>query len=273
MTSPASFAVQYDINVHMTGNEGKVDVPLAMKQWSNVRNALLQVGADVIVMPASPPNCPDAVFTANAGLILGNQFIPSYFRNIERSPEEPYFIDWFRAHGFSIDMMPKRPRDVSAFEGAGDALFSEKRKTLWLGHGFRSTEAGQLVVRTKMLDLGADGYLLKLVDPRWYHLDTCFCPLDDGTLLWYPEAFDAASRGLIERHFSKMVMVSENDAVRFACNAVSVDKSIVMPLVSDELSSTLSELGFTVHQVDMSEFLKSGGACKCLTLEVNGVNS
>ncbi len=110
---------------------------------------------------------------------------------------------------------------------------------------------------------------LRLIDPRFYHLDTCFCPLSGGYLLYYPPAFDTYSNALIERRIpeNKRLIVPEPDAVNFACNAVNVGNVIIMNKISAELEQAIAEKGFQVKQTALTEFLKAGGAAKCLTLK------
>lgn len=270
MTSPVSFGVQYEINPWMKGQKGLVSAVAAVQQWANLRNSLVANGADVIVLPAPPADCPDAVFTANAGLIYKNTFIPSIFRHVERALEEPYFINWFMDHSYDIALdEPVYSRAQCSFEGAGDALFNRDGSILWFGFGFRSS----LVYKSKLDEELEHANIivrpLELVDPRFYHLDTCFCPLDTGDLLWYPPAFNDYSRELVESWYKeKAIAVSEMDAVNFACNSVSIGRKLVMPYISRALEVRLIDCGYELTQIDMSQFMKSGGACKCLTLEV-----
>jgi N-dimethylarginine dimethylaminohydrolase len=206
------------------------------------------------------------VFAANAGLIYKNTFIPSEFKHPQRQVEEPYFQHWFESMDFDI---PTRSRDRLSFEGAGDALFSSSRKILWMGFGHRTSGDYKFYLDTVFEDTNVIVRPLQLVDPRWYHLDTCFCPLDSGELLWYPPAFSPEARAVIELWYEDNdIKVSEEDALAFACNAVSVGDNIIVPRISEELESTLTDHGYYVTSVDMSQFLRSGGACKCLTIEV-----
>jgi N-dimethylarginine dimethylaminohydrolase len=271
MTSPASFGVQYEINPWMEGNTGAVDINKAVQQWSELRNSMLVAGVDVVVLPKSPDYCPDAVFTANAGLIYKNKFISSRFRHDERAVEEPFFINWFRAHHYEIvdTASIEATRTVTSFEGAGDALFNINRNILWMGFGFRTSLSFKTFFDQCFDKTDVIVRPLQLVDPRFYHLDTCFCPTDLGHVIWYPKAFDEHAQYVIESWYStSLIDVSEEDAINFACNAVSCGKDLFMPKISAVLRARLTELGYTVWEHDMSEFLKSGGACKCLTLEV-----
>ena len=153
------------------------------------------------------------------------------------------------------------------FEGAGDALLDREGRWLWAGYGFRS-ELDSHPLLAKWLNI--EVLSLRLVDERFYHLDTCFCPLTGGYLLYYPAAFDSYSNRLIEMRVppEKRIAIEEADAANFACNAVNIDKVVVMNKVSEALKTRITNVGFQVIETPMSEFLKAGGACKCLTLRV-----
>jgi len=138
---------------------------------------------------------------------------------------------------------------------------------LWAGYGFRS-ELDSHPYIAKWLDI--EVLSLRLIDERFYHLDTCFCPLSEGYLLYYPPAFDFYSNRLIEMRVPayKRIVVEEPDAVNFACNAVNINSAIVMNKVSDSLKQRLADVSFQVIETPLTEFLKAGGAAKCLTLRV-----
>lgn len=270
MTSPVNFSVQYEINPWMEGNIGTVDITEAVRQWSDLRNSLIASGATVIVLPKSPQYCPDAVFIANAGLVMEKNIILSKFKHEERAPEEHFFHDWFSTHGFKVIRdETDRSRNYLSFEGAGDALLDKKNSILWYGINSRSSLTFKPVLDEFFDDTSIIVRPLELIDPRFYHLDTCFCPLDTGEILWFPEAFSDYSRGVVESWYKdKQIAVTETDAVKFACNAVSVGSTIVLPSITPFLKQTLKSRGYTAKTVEMDAFLKSGGACKCLTLEI-----
>jgi N-dimethylarginine dimethylaminohydrolase len=209
------------------------------------------------------PGLPDLVFTANAGFVYGNHAVPSHFMPHERRPEEPHLKDWFRRQGFEVHVLP----DNVAFEGAGDALIDRGGPWLWVGHGFRTEiEAHDYLRRWFDLELVS----IRLVDPRFYHIDTCLCPLQGGFLLYHPPAFDEASRAEIERRVpkDKRIPVSGEAAGHFACNAVNIGDRVFMNQADGELAGQLAARGFRVHEHDLSEFLKAGGSAKCLTLKL-----
>lgn len=261
MCAPDHYDVDYVINPWMEGNIHKSSRDRAAEQWNKLYH-ILKDKATVELVDAAP-GWPDMVFTANAGLVLGQNVVLSRFMHRERQGEEPHFKQWFEGNGFTVYELPK---DLP-FEGAGDALFDREGRWLWAGYGFRS----ELDSHPYLADwLDTEVLSLRLIDERFYHLDTCFCPLSGGYLLYYPPAFDSYSNRLIEMRIpeEKRLVVSEPDAVNFACNAVNVNSTIILNEVSDSLKARLAGVGFEVIETPLREFLKAGGAAKCLTLRV-----
>jgi len=261
MCAPDHYDVDYVINPWMEGNIHKSSRDRAVEQWQKLHYILKDHTLVDLVEPQ--PGWPDMVFTANAGLVLGKTVVLSRFFHKERQGEEPYFKQWFESQGYTVHELPK---DLP-FEGAGDALLDREGRWLWAGYGFRS-ELDSHPYLAKWLDI--EVVSLRLIDERFYHLDTCFCPLSGGYLLYYPPAFDAYSNRLIEMRVppEKRIVIEEADAVNFACNAVNIDQVVVMNKVSDGLKARFAEAGFEVIETPLTEFLKAGGAAKCLTLRV-----
>ncbi|MDZ8051888.1 MAG: TIGR00300 family protein [Aulosira sp. ZfuVER01] len=261
MCAPDHYDVDYVINPWMEGNIHKSSRDRAVEQWQKLYHVL----KDHAIVDLVPPEkgWPDMVFTANAGLVLGDRVVLSRFLHKERQGEEPYFQKWFEANGYTVHVLPK---DLP-FEGAGDALLDREGRWLWSGYGFRS-ELDSHPYLAKWLDI--EVLSLRLIDERFYHLDTCFCPLANGYLLYYPGAFDSYSNRLIEMRVAaeKRIAIEEADAVNFACNAVNVDSIVIMNKASDALKSRLADVGFQIIETPLTEFLKAGGAAKCLTLRV-----
>jgi lysine-ketoglutarate reductase/saccharopine dehydrogenase-like protein (TIGR00300 family) len=261
MCAPHHYDVDYVINPWMEGNLHRSSREQAEAQWNQLYQVLKAHAAIDLVEPQQ--GWPDMVFTANAGLVLGNTVVLSRFFHPERQGEEPYFQQWFEDQGYTVHVLPKS----LPFEGAGDALLDRVGRWLWAGYGFRS-ELDSHPYLAKWLDV--EVLSLRLADRRFYHLDTCFCPLADGYLLYYPPAFDTYSNRMIELRVpaEKRIPVDEVDAVNFACNSVNIDRVVVMNKASDRLKQMLGDRGFTVVETPLTEFLKAGGAAKCLTLRV-----
>ncbi len=261
MCPPRYYGVDYVINPWMQGQLGRTDSALAQRQWDGLRQVIS--GAAEVALVEAQPGLPDMVFTANAGMVRGNVVVLSRFRAPERRREEPVFRDWFERNGYAIAPWP----DNVCFEGAGDALFDRGENLLWSGWGYRSDVAAARLLGEVF---ACEAIPLHLVDPRFYHLDTCLCPLAGGWLLYYPPAFDAASADAIARRVpaEKRIAVSEADALQFACNAVDLDGRVIMNGASAALRTRLRAAGFTPVLTPLAEFLKAGGTAKCLTLKL-----
>ncbi len=252
---PDHYGIEYEINPWMDRRRG-ADSELARTQWAELYKCLESLGCAVELIPPQP-KLPDMVFTANAGLVVGNRFIASNFRFPERRGEEEHFCKWFEAQGYEVVRLPEQ----LVFEGEGDALFCGD--TLFCGYRFRSDirshqRLGELL---KCLVVS-----IELVEDRFYHLDTCFCPLPDGGAVWHPGAFDDYGKRAIRRHVKDLLEVAPEEAMHFACNAVVCGQDVVLPDGCPKLSAALAERGYRSHPLAMTEFLKAGGACKCLTL-------
>lgn len=250
------------INPWMEGNIHKSSRDRAVEQWQKLYYLLKDRAIVDLVEPQ--PGWPDQVFTANAGLVLGDQVVLSRFLHKERQGEEPYFKRWFEDNGYTVYELPKE----LPFEGAGDALLDREGRWLWAGYGFRS-ELDSHAYIAQWLDI--EVLSLRLIDERFYHLDTCFCPLSGGYLLYYPPAFDSYSNHLIEMRVppEKRIALEQVDANNFSCNAVNIGSVVVMNQASDALTECLTEAGFEIVETPLTEFMKAGGAAKCLTLRVN----
>lgn len=266
MCAPDFFGVEYEINPWMHGKQGTVGFSEAQAQWGALHKLLTgTLGARVEQM-APQPGLPDIVFTANAALVNGGVAVPSRFRHKERQGEEPHYRAWFAQNGFEL-------RDLPAgvtFEGAGDALFDTAEPgLLWAAYGFRTDEESHPHLANAF---GAEVISLRLTDPRFYHLDTCFCPLPGGALLWHPAAFNESSRRRVRERVAggRRFEVGDADALAFACNAVGVGESaVVLNAASPGLSRWLEGRGLAVYRTPLTEFLKAGGSAKCLTLRLD----
>jgi N-dimethylarginine dimethylaminohydrolase len=261
MCSPEGFAVNYEINPWMNGQVGRIDQSLACGQWQFLHRQLSDL-ADIAVMDGDPA-WPDLVFTANAGLPLPREkvFVPSNFRYPQRRGEKAINCRWFEARGWRCVELDQ---EVD-FEGAGDALLDSAGR-LFVADGLRTAR-----IAAEHLSAHFSGpiHSLRLIDPAFYHLDTCFCPLNAGYALYLPTAFDAASQELLRSLFGRRLIALTADEGRLFCaNAVNIDRVVVMNEPTPRLVDVLGKAGFRIVRTPLTEFMKSGGGAKCLTLRI-----
>jgi N-dimethylarginine dimethylaminohydrolase len=259
MCPPDFYGIEYEINAWMS-RARPAESAVAREQWEGLRRTLETAGATISLVEPRP-GLPDLVFTANAAIIYRELAVLAHFRHRERQGEQPYFEAWLAGHGFRVERVP----DDVYFEGAGDALFCGD--TLFAGYRMRSDARGHQRIGEM---LGVRVIPLELVDPYYYHLDTCFCPLRRDTAIYFPGAFDDYGRQVLRELVPTLIEVEEGEARRFACNAVVVGKTVVTNTGCAKLHQQLSERGFTPRETPLDEFVKAGGSAKCLTLRLDG---
>jgi len=257
MSRPDYFKIAYEINPWMRIAR-QPDPKKSLKQWEELFRVLTKETKAAVALIPPVRNCPDLVFTANAGFVSGKQFLSSRFRYAERKKEEPHFKRWFREHGYRVRTVPGN----IFFEGEGDLLYQGGQ--LFLGYRFRSQSRAHFAISDW---LGERVLPLELVDKRFYHLDTCFLPLSTRMLLYYPGAFDPYSQKVIRTFIPHPVPVTEREAKKFVLNGVVIGKTLVANKgMSAKTKRLVRSEGFRIIELDLSEFHKSGGSAKCLTL-------
>jgi N-dimethylarginine dimethylaminohydrolase len=266
MCPPTYFDIDYSINPWMDTTH-KANQSLAQTQWQNLYNKITSLGVKVELMKAVEGN-PDLVFI-DAGLAYTfddtKVFIPSNFRYPERQDEADIFADWFADNDYELLWLD----DNYKFEGHGDTLWAGNK--LFCGYGFRSDESAFDQIQESLINkfghITFEIIPIGLQDDRFYHLDTCFCPINDSQALCFEAGIDPASLELLRTKI-EIIPVSEDDALKFACNALVVGKNIIIPAGATQTNLKLESLGYTVHQVEVTEFMKSGGACKCMSMPI-----
>jgi N-dimethylarginine dimethylaminohydrolase len=259
MCPPDFYGIEYEINPWMNRSRA-ADRPAAVEQWNALRTLIERAGAKVSTL-APQPGLPDLVFTANAALVYRRTAVLSRFRHTERQGEEPIDAAWFSAAGFDVRRLP----DDVFFEGAGDALFCGD--TLFAGYRIRSHARGHQLVG-ELLDVRV--IPVELTDDYHYHLDTCFCPLEPGQAIYYPQAFDEYGLRALREHVPELIAVERDEARRFACNAVVIGRTVLTNTGCPRLHEALRAGGFDPQETPLDEFVKAGGSAKCLTLRLDG---
>lgn len=269
MVNPKHFSVEYVINPHMAQNVGSVNKMEALNEWDVLKSTFEQIGITVHEIEGVE-GLPDMVFCANQSLpFIAKDGARHVFMSImhadQRKEEVPYIEQWYRQNGYEIHYLD--PNKIDDFEGCGDAIWHTGRRLLWGGYGYRSSlQAYEEISETFEVPVIA----LKLVDEDFYHLDTCFCVLDDHTALVYPGAFTDKGLELINSVFDQIIYASKYEATKFfACNATCPDsKNVIIQQGCTDVNKNLRDAGFSIHEVSTYEFLKSGGSVFCMKMMV-----
>ena len=272
MTEPAGFEVSYQINPWMKPDAWRSDPDAyrarAVTASSALKLALLAAGAQVETLEAVR-GLPDLVFPANAAVVLDGRVLVARFRHPERQGEEAVFRSAFlqlKRRGLVREVIDL-PEHLF-HEGAGDAIWDAGRGLFWGGYGQRSSQGALGVIRDVF---GQEVVPLQLASPRFYHLDTCFCPLAGGEVLYYPPAFTEASLATIRARVApeQRLEATDAEAAAFCVNAVNLGRKVIMARAPDSLRVTLAERGYDLIEVDLDPFILSGGAAYCMTLRLD----
>jgi N-dimethylarginine dimethylaminohydrolase len=245
--------LDYVINPWM--QPGTINGEKAMQEW----NALVQVyqNQDVeIEIIDQQKGSPDMVFATDQGIIQEKKVLLSRFWTKERRNETSYYETWFHEHDYHIVTLPK---DIY-FEGNGDS--SLWRDKIFIGIGYRADMETCKAV-SKLLD--REAIPLEIVNPKFYHLDVGFFSLNNDTAFYYPPAFSEKSRGVLKKLIPNLIEFTEGEALGFCANSIVTDHQIIHQKDNKTFTEKLKELGYNSIEVDVSEFMKSGGGIHCLT--------
>ena len=262
MCSPEWYGVDYVINPWMAGNLHRAARDASFGQWKQLYGALREIAEVRLMHPRQ--GAPDMTFVAHGALVNLGVAAVSSFAHAERQGEEHPLRSWLEEAGFVIWETPRE----TPFEGEGDGSFDPLGQHLWLAHGARTCRYSHGHVASAW---HAEMTSLHLVDPRFYHLDTCFAPLSGGHVLYYPGAFDAASlRRIEDRYPPRMrIAVDEAEAAHFGCNVLNVGPNVIMHEYSGTVARRLRGAGYRVTELGLGEFLKGGGSAKSLALRLS----
>jgi N-dimethylarginine dimethylaminohydrolase len=255
MCPPTHFAVRYRINPWMHPDR-PVDTRRAIRQWQHLYGTLRALGHDITLIDPHPA-LPDMVFAANGGIVIGDRALVPRFRFVQRADESDRFRSAFAAAGIGEIR-------VARFLNEGEGDFRVVGGRILAGTGLRSEPDAVAEVADYF---GLPVVRRTLVDPRLYHLDTALAVLDDDTVVYWPDAFDATSRAALAQLYPDAVLAGEADALSLALNVVSDGDTAIVAPGHDRLTDQIRERGFRVVTVATDELRKAGGGAKCCVLE------
>jgi N-dimethylarginine dimethylaminohydrolase len=257
LCSPEHFAVDYVINPWMDPT-AEVDTGLAVKQWELLRETLLELGHRVHVLPGQP-GLPDMVFAANGAFSVDGTVYGARFKYPQRVAEALAHRGFYQAHGWRY----VEPSQTN--EGEGDFAYVPGHGLILAGYGYRTEPAAHAEAQEA---LGRPVVSLRLVDPRFYHLDTALTVLDDHRIAYYPAAFSHASQAVLRQLFPDALRATEEDALAFGLNAVSDGFNVLLPSEASGFARRLAQAGYRPRLVELTELKKGGGSVKCCVAEL-----
>jgi len=289
MCDPEYYSVKYSINPYMDPHKRPVDRSKALIQWNNLHDLIKHLGGKVTLIDGHE-DFPDMVYTANAGMfvgatMMGYELIMSEFYNNERRGENVHYQEQIRSalgEKFVSSRLPANLNEGPSFEcvyfeGQGDVVKFGEDITL-IGHGRRTNFHGAKFFAGREF-LFSNPHIVKLIDDRWYHLDTCLAyhEFSDGTslIMYVPKAFNEYDRRLIDymaliNDSDVLKIMSDDEATALVCNSIVVNDTLIIHEPENKEFETVAKLMdyCNVETVDLSEFIKGGGSVRCLTLDV-----
>jgi N-dimethylarginine dimethylaminohydrolase len=261
---PAYFDVVDQKNPYMSKNPG-VDRAKAERQWQALCSALEQAGCEVDTVPPVP-GLEDMVFAANQVFVgfhegIGKFVVPSRMVHASRQREVPFYVDWFRQRGYKVIEVDLGEEHL---EGHGDLLWHPDWSRIYAGYGFRSTQPGVEKFRDAMSKLGIPVVPLRLIDPYCYHLDTCFCPLNNEAVLVYPGAYAPESLATLRGFWKRVHKLTADETHNFMGNGIVANGRYLTPHLTPHLETILQKEGLTPVIIETSEFEKAGGSLFCM---------
>ncbi len=253
MCKPLHFSVDYIINPWM--KLGTVDTNNALKQWDELVKIYENQNIKVEIIE-QVKGLPDMVWATDQGIIHNSKVLLSHFWYRERQNETDYYKAWFEKKGYEIEYLPPG----AYFEGNGDSYFWKDK--LLVGVGYRADDYSCEAV-SKALNI--EVVPVYITDPKFYHLDVGFLPINEDTAFYYPKAFDRQSREVLKKLIHNLIEFSKEEAMGFCANSIVSGNNVIHQSGNPTFTEKLTKLGYNSIDVDLSEFKKSGGGAHCLT--------
>jgi N-dimethylarginine dimethylaminohydrolase len=271
---PTTFEVtpgQYGQNEYIDIN-ARIDRTKFMKQHKELENAFSSI--ITYTLNDVHESLPDIVFIANGGLSLpriSRTILLPNMKYEQRKRELPYLMGIYNDLGLNMIPFPKE-----IFEGQAELKWFHGGTLAVGGYGFRSTRKSFTVLNKLLSSIYSQKGLqppkllvLKLEDPLYYHLDVAMLEYDDTKCIVHKKAFSAESIASLKKFLgSKNVSVIDvEDSI--CLNAVVDGDTLVTHKLDKKDKKLLEDLTKRkVHEVNTSEFEKSGGSVRCMTLQI-----
>ncbi len=278
--SPELFDIKYPINPWMR-EAHKVNHMRAAHQYDAFQR-LLRAHGTVFTIPAATMdpegNLPDIIFAADAAVFLPGLREPTaVLSNMSRKHRQPESNRWRQF--FQSSAIKLLELNEGFFEGSGEAIFTPDFKRCFCGYGIRTSKRGALALNILMereyrrqaaTDSKPIFHMIKLINPKFFHLDLCFRPLPSNKALIRRNAIAPHSIELIEAIYGRDNLIDVDDNEPFACNGIIHDRYYICASgISDKTIEAIESSGIKVLTTPMTEFEKGGGSLKCMVLPIH----
>jgi dimethylargininase len=225
-----------------------IDLRLAAAQHDNYCQLLARCGATVQTLEVNR-HLPDCAFVEDTAVVLDEIAVLTTMGKSSRRKELP-----------GIERELRKYRDVVSVElpatlEGGDVL--QIGRTLLVGQSSRTNMEG--IAQLESI-IQHHGYRVVPVKVRGcLHLKTACCALPDGRLLVNSDWIDCAP-------LSEFECISVATDEPWGANCTCIGDHVIVAQCHLHTAQKLCELGFVVHQIDLSEFAKAEAGVTCLSL-------
>ncbi|MGO4592964.1 dimethylargininase [Leifsonia sp. 2TAF2] len=226
-----------------------VETELADKQWDAYVAALSEAGWQTVEV-ASADRMADSVFVEDTAVVFGDTAVITLPGAESRRGEIAGTEAALRAQGLHLE----RIEAPGTLEG-GDVL--KVGSTVYVGRGGRTNAEGIRQLRALVAPLGYTVVAVPVT--KALHLKTAVTALPDGTIIGYEPIVDDP------RIFERFLPVPEAEGTAVV---VLSDDTVLMSSSAPQSVALVESLGYTVIQVDISEFEKLEGCVTCLSIRI-----
>ena len=228
-----------------------IDPELADQQWDGYVAALAAAGWQTIEVAAADSEA-DSVFVEDTAIVFGDTAVVALPGAESRRAEVAGTEAALQAQGLRIEHI----QEPGTLDG-GDVL--KVGSTVYVGRGGRTNAEGIRQLRALVAPLGYTVVAVPVT--KALHLKTAVTALPDGTIIGYEPLVDNVSL------FERFLPVPEATGTAVV---VLSDDTVLMSASAPGSAALISDLGYTVVTVDISEFEKLEGCVTCLSIRIRG---
>lgn len=237
------------VNGLTTAGLGLPDYNLALTQHKKYIVALIKCGLKVTILPPDEDH-PDSTFVEDTALLTPRCAI---ITNPGAASRRGEIVDMkgVLKHHYSVIERIESPGTI---EG-GDIMMVDNHFYVGLSDRTNDDGAAQMITILNKHEYSGSVILLK----EMLHLKTGVSYLGKNTLLAYGEL-------MFEEEFKDYDIIPVDEDENYAANSLLVNKHVLVPAGYPKTRDKIIRSGFSVIEVDVSEFRKLDGGLSCLSL-------
>ena len=237
------------VNGLTTAGLGIPDYELALRQHQGYIEALRECGLDVLVL-APDEEYPDSTFIEDTAILTRECAISTNPGALSRKGEtaeiKRSLVDFY-------DII-KEVQEPGTVDG-GDIMMVGDH--FYIGLSGRTNQFGAQQVIDILETYGMSGSMVVLKEVL--HLKTGLAYLENNNLV-------AAGEFLAKEEFQKFNILAIDEDENYAANCIWVNDRVLIPKSYPGARQTIQEAGYSIIEVDVSEFRKLDGGLSCLSL-------